>query len=83
MNPFSNLLGMFSNMASMANLYKQFSQNPMGALMSMGFNVPQHLQNNPQGMVNYLRNSGQMTEEQFNQITPLVQPFQNNMTKGF
>ena len=50
--------------------------------MGMGFNVPPHLQNNPEGTVNYLRNSGQMTDEQFNQFSQLAQQFQNNMNKG-
>ena len=74
---------MFSNMASMMQKFNQFRQNPVGALMGMGFNVPQHLQNNPEGIVNYLRNSGQMTDEQFNQFSQMAQQFQNNQTRSF
>lgn len=78
-----NPMGNFFNMMQMFN---QFRQNPIGALMGMGFNVPPHLQNNPEGTVNYLRNSGQMSEEQFNQFSQMAQQFQsqqNNQAKGF
>lgn len=61
--------------------FNQFRQNPIGAIIGMGFNVPPHLQNNPQATVNYLRNSGQMSEEQFNQFSQMAQQFQNNMPK--
>lgn len=71
-------MGNFFNLLQMFN---QFRQNPLGALMGMGFNVPPHLQNNPQGMVNYLRNSGQMNDQQFNQLSQMAQQFQNNMPK--
>lgn len=79
MNPMGNLFNMMQ-------MFNQFRQNPIGALMGMGFNVPPHLQNNPEGTVNYLRNSGQMSEQQFNQFSQMAQQFQsqqNNQTKGF
>ena len=78
MGNFFNLFGNFSNLMQKFN---QFRQNPIGAIMGMGFNVPPHLQNNAQATVNYLRNSGQMTEEQFNQFSQMAQQFQNNMPK--
>lgn len=83
MNQMGNFMNLFSNMAGLFQKFNQFRQNPMGALMGMGFNVPPHLQNNPQGMVNYLRNSGQMSDEQFNQFSQMAQQFQNNMPKSF
>ena len=78
MGNFFNLFGNFSNLMQKFN---QFRQNPIGAIIGMGFNVPPHLQNNPQATVNYLRNSGQMSEEQFNQFSQMAQQFQNNMPK--
>lgn len=81
MNQMGNFMGMFGNMANMFQMFVQFRKNPVGALMQMGFNVPPHLQNNPQGIVNYLRNSGQMSEEQFNQFSQMAQQFQNSMPK--
>lgn len=79
MNPMGNFFELMQK-------FNQFRQNPIGAIMGMGFNVPPHLQNNPEGTVNYLRNSGQMSEQQFNQFSQLAQQFQsqqNNQTKGF
>lgn len=83
MNQMGNFMNAFSSMAGLFQMFNRFRQNPVGELMGMGFNVPQNLQNNPQGMVNYLRNSGQMSEEQFNQFSQMAQQFQNNMPKGF
>ena len=79
MNPMGNFFDMMQK-------FNQFRQNPIGALMGMGYNVPQHLQNNPEGTVNYLRNSGQMSEQQFNQFSQMAQQFQsqqNNKAIGF
>lgn len=79
MNPMFNFFDMMQK-------FNQFRQNPVGAIMGMGFNVPPHLQNNPEGTVNYLRNSGQMTNEQFQQFSQMAQQFQsqqNNQSKGF
>lgn len=82
MNPMgNNIFSMFGNIASLFQKFNQFRQNPVGAIMGMGFNVPPHLQNNPEGTVNYLRNSGQMTDEQFNQFSQLAQQFQSNMPR--
>lgn len=77
----NNMMNVFSNMTRLAQMFNQFRQNPIGAIMQMGFNVPPHLQNNPQGTVNYLRNSGQMSDEQFNQFAQMAQMFQNNISK--
>lgn len=83
MNPMGNFMNSFGNVFGLFQKFNQFRQNPIGALMGMGFNVPPHLQNNPEGMVNYLRNSGQMSDEQFNQFSQMAQQFQNNMPRNF
>lgn len=81
MNPMGNFFNLFGNFSNLMQKFNQFRQNPIGAIIGMGFNVPPHLQNNPQATVNYLRNSGQMSEEQFNQFSQMAQQFQNNMPK--
>ena len=81
MNPMGNFFNLFGNISNLMQKFNQFRQNPIGTIMGMGFNVPPHLQNNPQGTVNYLRNSGQMSEEQFNQFSQMAQQFQNNLPK--
>lgn len=67
------LPGPLGNFANLMTKFNQFRQNPAGALM--GINFPQNVQGNPEAMVNYLRNSGQMSNEQFNQFSNLANQF--------
>lgn len=52
------IMGQFSN----------FMRNPFQFLMQKRINVPPEYANNPQGAVQYLLNSGQMTQQQFEQL---------------
>ena len=76
-NGSGNLPGPFGNMMGMVQKFNQFMQNPMAALMSGGLSVPQNLNNNPEAIVNYLRSSGQMSDDQFNQLSQMANTFQN------
>ena len=67
-----------SNMMQMLRMLPKFMQNPIGAMMECGMNVPENLQGNPQAMTNFLLNSGQMTQEQYNTVAPLA-----NMAQSF
>jgi hypothetical protein len=68
-------------------MLNQFVQNPAGAIMGMGYNVPQNVQSGgPEAIVNYLRSSGQMSEQQFNQFyqlanSPIAQQLQNSLRR--
>ncbi len=66
------------NMMQMLGMLPKFMQNPMAAMMECNVNIPQNLQGNPQAITNYLLNSGQMTQEQYNTVAPLA-----NMAQGF
>lgn len=79
----SSLPGPLGNIANLIQKFKQFSQNPVGALIGMGANIPQNISNNPEATVNYLRNSGQMTDQQFNEFSNLANQFQNFLPKKF
>lgn len=46
-------------------LLMQLKNNPLQALRQAGFNVPQNI-NNPQDIVQYLANSGQVSQEKLN-----------------
>lgn len=63
MNPFMNgfLQGPFSNMAYIINQYNQFKST---------------FQGDPKQQVQDLLNSGQMSQEQFNQLSNMAQMFQ-------
>lgn len=53
------------NIQSILQMYSQFKQNPM-ALLGRKFNIPQGIQS-PQDVVQYLLNSGQVSQDQVNQ----------------
>lgn len=72
-----NNTGPFGNMMNLMQMFNDFKNNPFGALMSMGCNVPQRFQNDPEAMVNYLRSTGQMNDQQFNQFSNFARQFQN------
>lgn len=79
----NGLGGLFGNMSNLMNMFNQFKNNLIGALMSMGYNIPQNIQGNPEAIVNYLKNSGQMSEQQFNQLSNFAHQFQNGMNGRF
>ena len=53
------------NRLNMMQMISQFRQNPM-AMLNRRFNIPNGMQS-PQDIVQYLLNSGQVTQEQVNQ----------------
>lgn len=67
---------------NMLGRFREFMQNPMAAMMNSGLNVPQNIQNNPEGIINYLRSSGQMNEQQFQQANQFAQMAQSFIGNG-
>lgn len=65
-------LSKFGNMMNVVSMFKQFMQNPISAMLGSGLNIPQNIQNNPDGIVNYMRSSGIMTDNQYNQCSQLA-----------
>ncbi len=74
--------GPFGNFMQMLQRFNQFRKNPLGAIMGLGINVPQNVGNNPEAIVNYLRSSGQMSDQQFDQFSQMAEQFQNFMPKN-
>lgn len=62
------------NPLMMMQLVQQLKNNPMSMLSRAGLNVPQGA-NNPQAIIQHLLNSGQITQEQYNQAQMLAQNF--------
>lgn len=71
------------NMMQMLGMLPKFMKNPMAAMMECGMNVPQNIQDNPQAITNYLLNSGQMTQDQYNTVSSLANMAQNFIGKKF
>lgn len=57
---------MAGNINDFMNLYQRFQQNPM-QMLSKRFNIPENI-NNPNDIIQHLLNSGQVTQEQVNQV---------------
>lgn len=77
------LSGPFANISALFQKFNQFRQNPLGALISTNVNLPQGINNDPESIVNYLRSSGQMSEDQFNQFSQMANQFQSFLPKKF
>jgi len=52
----------------MKNQFNVFMQNPMQFLLARKINIPQEYANNPQGAVQYLMNTGQMSQMTFENL---------------
>ena len=57
------------------NQFQLFKSNPISFLSQREVNIPQQYMNNPQGAVQYLLNSGIMSQEQYNQISQIASQF--------
>lgn len=68
---------------NMANYFRQSlnicRQNPFQFLMRMKYNIPDDLADNPEGIVQYLMNTGKMSQSQLQQI----QAFKNQVESNF
>lgn len=77
------LPGPFGNIMNVIGKFRDFMQNPIGAMFGSGLNIPQNIQNNPEAITNYLRSSGQMSDNQYNQVSQLASWAQNLFGKKF
>lgn len=65
MNPLFNALG--GNQPNMMQMLQQLKSNPVQFLMKSKFNLPQNIDtNNAQSIVNYLVQSGQVSQDLYN-----------------
>ena len=55
--------------------FQAFQQNPVQYLMDYNINIPKEYMDNPQGAVQYLMNSGKLTQNQLNQIVQKARMF--------
>jgi hypothetical protein len=52
--------------------FQSFKANPLSFLIQRNINIPQQYMNNPEAAVKYLMNNGQMSQDQYNQISQLA-----------
>jgi rRNA pseudouridine-1189 N-methylase Emg1 (Nep1/Mra1 family) len=60
------MIDMMGNINDFMNLYQQLKSNPV-QFLSRRFNIPQNI-NNPNDIIQHLLNTGQVTQEQVNQV---------------
>ena len=70
----------FGSMQGFMGQFQNFFRNPMQFLMQKKLNIPQNINpmQNPQAAIQHLMNSGQLTQEQYNQLQQTARQIQNN-----
>lgn len=59
-------------------MFNMFRQNPLQFLLSRGANIPQNIANNPTAIVQHLMNTGQISQEQYNQAVQMARQINFN-----
>lgn len=76
--PSFQLPGPLGKIANWIGLLGQFARNPIGAILSLNnVNVPKDFNGTPQQLAQYLMNSGQMPQEQFQQFAQTANQIQS------
>lgn len=68
----------FGSMQGFIGQFRGFMNNPAQYMMQHKLNIPQQFQNDPQGAIQYLMNSGQLTQDQYNWANNTAKQIQNN-----
>lgn len=62
----------FGSMQGFMGQFQNFLRNPMQTMMQRRLNLPQNWMQDPRGAVQSLMNSGQLSQEQFNQLQQMA-----------
>ena len=70
----------FGSMQGLINQFTGFMQNPFQFMMQRKLNLPQGIDpvQNPQGAIQYLMNSGAMSQNDYNQLKNMADTIQHN-----
>lgn len=63
-----------NNPMNILNMLPQLKQNPMALLQRVGLNIPANV-TNPQQMIQHLMNSGQITQQQYDNACQIAKQF--------
>lgn len=66
------------NLNAVMGQFRAFRQNPMAFLTQRKLNIPHNLMNDPNGAIQYLLNSGRMSQDQYNQLRQMAQQIQSD-----
>ena len=62
-------------MNNFMQMLQALQANPMQFLMQRKFNIPRNIVNDPNAIVQYLMNTGQITQQQYNQAAQMANRF--------
>lgn len=62
----------------LAGQFQQFMNNPIASLMSKRMGIPQQYMNNPNDAIQYLMNTGKLSQAQYNELNQKAKEIQNN-----
>ena len=74
MNPLYNAM---QNNNPLISSLKALQQNPMQFLAQRRFSIPQNIQNDPNAIIQHLMNTGQVSQEKYNQASQMASRFMN------
>lgn len=63
-----------NNPMNILNMLPQLKQNPIALLQKVGLNIPANM-TNPQQMIQHLMNSGQITQQQYDNACQMAKQF--------
>lgn len=63
---------------NMGQMMQWFMQNPMQAMLSRKWNIPQEIANNPEAIAQHLLNTGQISQQMYNAAS---QEYSHNKTQ--
>ena len=70
-----------NNPVQLMQALQRLKANPAQMLLQRKLNVPQNMMNDPQQIVNYLLQTGQVQQSQVNQAIQSMQNYQNQYVK--
>ena len=76
-NPFFSALSGMQSTQNLMNMYQQFRANPAQFLLQNNINVPQNISKDPSAIMNYLLQTGRLSQAQVNGAYQAAQQFKN------
>ena len=68
----------FGSLGNMMGQAQSFFSNPMQFMLGRRMNLPQNIGNDPNQIIQYLMNSGKLSQEQYNQAAKASKGLQQN-----
>lgn len=72
------MLDPFGSMQNMLGQFQQFMGNPMRMIASKKMNIPQEYMKDPNEAIQYLMNTGKLSQQQYNELNQISQKIQKN-----